>query len=145
MEAAAAFQKPRQERILYGRRHGRVCYGISRMWESGLPDMVCAGDVPERKFYDINIDTKEYREIPIEFDLDELKEHQPGFMEESEWMQYCLNESAFNSLEDFLDGSITGEGFDRDRQIKAFSKVNADAEGACGENVYQFVRAKIRE
>lgn len=100
---------------------------------------------PERKFYDINIDTKEYREIPIEFDLDELKEHQPGFMEESEWMQYCLNESAFNSLEDFLDGSITGERFNRDRQIKAFSKVNADAEGACGENVYQFVRAKIRE
>ena len=98
---------------------------------------------PERRLYDINIDTKEYREVPIEFDYDELKEHEPGFMEESEWMQYCLNEGAFNSLEDFLDGRITGRQFDKDRQIKAFSKVNADTEGACGKNVYQFVREKI--
>ena len=98
---------------------------------------------PERKLYEVNITTKEYREIPIEFDLDELKAHEPGFMEESEWMQYCLNEGAFNSLGDFLDGRVTGNQFDRDRQIKAFSKINADTEGVCGENVYRFVREKI--
>lgn len=98
---------------------------------------------PERKLYDVNITTKEYREIPIEFDPDELKAHEPGFMEESEWMQYCLNEGAFNSLGDFLDGRVTGNQFDRDRQIKAFSKINADTEGVCGENVYRFVREKI--
>lgn len=97
---------------------------------------------PERKLYDVNINTKEYREVSIEFELNELKAHEPGFMEESEWMQYCLNEGAFNSLENFLDGSVTGNQFDRDRQIKAFSKVNADTEGVCGENVYQFVREK---
>ena len=98
---------------------------------------------PERKLYDINIETREYSEVEIEFDYEELKEHEPGFMEESEWMQYCLNESAFNSLKDFLDGHITGNQFDRKRQIKAFSKVNADTEGACGERVHRFVREKI--
>lgn len=98
---------------------------------------------PERKLYDINIDTKEYKEIEIEFDYDELKAHEPGFMEESEWMQYCLNENAFNSLKDLLDGSITGNQFDRERQIRAFSKVNANTDGTCGRNIYDFVKGKI--
>ena len=99
--------------------------------------------VPERKLYDINIDTKKYKEVAIEFDYTELKEQESGFMEESEWMQYCLNENAFNSLKDFLDGNITGNQFDRERQIRAFSKVNAYTDGTCGENVYRFVREKI--
>ncbi len=100
---------------------------------------------PERKLYDINIDTKEYREVEIEFDYDELTEHEPGFMEESEWMQYCLNENAFNSLKDVLDNNITGNQFDKERQIEAFSKVNADTEGTCGENVYRFVHGKLEQ
>lgn len=98
---------------------------------------------PERKLYEVNIDTKECREIAIEFDYDELREHEPGFMEVSEWMQYCLNENAFNSLRDFLDSNITGEPFDRKRQIQAFSKINADTEGICGQNVYRFVKGKV--
>ena len=61
---------------------------------------------PERKLYDVNMDTGECREVGIDFDYSDLREHEPGFMEESEWMQYCLNENAFNSLKDFLDGNI---------------------------------------
>ena len=98
---------------------------------------------PERKLYDINIDSKEYKEVEIEFDYNDLKEHEPGFMEESEWMQYCLNENAFNSLKDLLDDNITGNRFDRERQIRAFSKVNANTEGTCGRNIYDFVKGKI--
>ncbi len=98
---------------------------------------------PERKLYDINIDTKKYKEVEIEFDQDDLKEHAPGFMEESEWMQYCLNEDAFNSLKDFLDGDITGNPFDRGRQIKAFERINADTDGTCGRNVYEFVKGRL--
>lgn len=100
---------------------------------------------PERKLYDINIDTKEYREVSIEFDYDELKAHESGFMEESEWLQYCLDEDVFNSLEDFLDDRVTGNQFDRERQIEAFSKINSDTKGECGENVHRFVRKKIEE
>jgi len=98
---------------------------------------------PDGKLYDINIDTKEYREVEIDFDYDELKEHEPGFMEESEWMQYCLNENAFNSLKDLLDGNITGNPFDRERQLRAFSKINADTDGTCGRNVYDFVKGRV--
>ena len=65
-------------------------------------------------------------------------------MEESEWMQYCINEDSFNSLKDFLYDRITGNQFDRERQIKAFSKINADMDGTCGQKIHQFICGKIQ-
>lgn len=97
---------------------------------------------PKRKLYDINIITKAYQEVVIEFDYDDLTAHEPGFMEESEVMPYCLNENAFNSLKDLLDDNITGQRFDRERQLKAFSRVNADTQGTCGRNVYNLVKGE---
>lgn len=98
---------------------------------------------PERRLYNVNIDTKEYSETEIVFDYEELKEHASGFGEDSEWMQYCLKENAFHSLKDVLDGNITGEPFDRERQVAAFSKVNANTEGTCGMEIHRFVRGKL--
>lgn len=98
---------------------------------------------PERKLYDVDLETGICKEIEIEFDYEELKNQEPGFMAESEWLQYALVENAFNSLEDFLDGRITGNPFDRERQIKAFLKINADTEGRCGEKVHQFICGKV--
>lgn len=98
---------------------------------------------PERKLYDFNVLTKEYGEVEIEFDYDDLREHEPGFFESSEWLQYCLSENAFNSLKSLLDGKITGNPFDRERQLRAYAKVNANTEGTCGQNVYAFVKDKI--
>ncbi|MDE6568246.1 MAG: hypothetical protein K2K70_11015 [Lachnospiraceae bacterium] len=98
---------------------------------------------PERRLYDINIKTKECKEVEIAFDYEELREHASGFAEESEWMQYCLNESAFHSLKDLLNDNITGETFDRERQINAFSRVNVNTNGTCGINVYNFIGKKL--
>lgn len=97
---------------------------------------------PERRLFRVNIDTKEYSEIQIELDYDELRQHQYGYAEESEWMQYSLNESAFNSLEDLIDQRLTGSAFDKERQIKAFSRINANTDGTCGHNVYRYVKEK---
>ncbi len=99
---------------------------------------------PERRLYDINIDTKECKEVDIEFNYEDMVECEPGFMEESEWVQYCLYENALNSLKNFLDGSITGNRFDRERQISAFSKINVDTDGTCGANVHRLVCEKLR-
>ena len=60
-------------------------------------------------------------------------------MEDSEWLQYCLNENSFNSLDDFLDGDVTGNPFDKERQIKAFLRINASTDGRCGEKIHQRV------
>ncbi len=99
--------------------------------------------MPERKLYEINVFTKEYKEVEIAFDYNDLLEHEPGFYEESEWLQYCLKENALNSLKDLLDDRITGNPFDRERQLRDYAKVNANTEGTCGQNVYAFAKGKI--
>ena len=93
--------------------------------------------------FEINIDTGAYQEIEIEFDYEELEEHESGFMETSENLQYSLGENAFNSLENMLDNHITGNQFDRERQIQAFSQINANQKGTCGEEVFRYVAEKL--
>lgn len=95
---------------------------------------------PERKLYDINVFTKEYKEVEVEFDYEDLITYEPGFMEESEWMQYSLSENVFNSLKDFLDGNITGNQYDREKQLEAFSKINANIDGTCGKTIYEYIK-----
>lgn len=60
--------------------------------------------------------------MEIQFDYEEVRAHEPGFMEESEWMQYCLQESAFNSLEDFLEDHITGNPLTETGALGCFPK-----------------------
>jgi hypothetical protein len=109
-------------------------------------------DSIHRKVYDIDFGTcadsladgtgggtAAYKEVYIVFDVEELRRHEPGFAEQSEWMQYCCMENAFNSLKCFIDGNIVGNQFDRERQLAAFSRINAGVDGDCGEKVYQFI------
>lgn len=91
------------------------------------------------KLYELNLKTEEYREIPIEYDLEELKSHEPGFCEESDWLPYMCGEDYFNSLGNFLDGKVVGSPFDRERQLKAFRKITANNDGTCGEKIHRFI------
>ncbi len=93
----------------------------------------------DRKLYLINLESNEHREVAVEFDRGELKSHEPGFQENSDWMQYACEEDVFNTLPDFLDGNITGNAFDKEKQIQAFSKIAANNDGTCGEKTHQFV------
>ena len=97
----------------------------------------------DRKIFLIDLKTMEYREKNIEFDLQDLEEHEPGFHEHSEWLQYACEENTFNTLTDFLDGKITGNAFDKQKQIQAFGKIAANNDGSCGEKTHQFVRSHI--
>ncbi|MDE7322287.1 MAG: hypothetical protein K2N73_06060 [Lachnospiraceae bacterium] len=131
-------------------KRGRNGYFVSS-YMGGFADMYAAQgkahhlmwNDPERRLYDVNIDTKEYKEINVEMDYDDLVSHMFGFAVESEWMQYCLNESAIHSLKDFIENKITGSPFDKDRQTRAFEKINANIDGTCGRAVYNTVKGKI--
>lgn len=101
--------------------------------------------VMDRRLYHINLETGEYYEIPVEFDVDELRQNEPGFKENSEWLQYACDENTFNTLTDFLDGNITGGVFDKEKQIRAFSQIAANNDGTCGEKTHQFICQRIRE
>lgn len=93
----------------------------------------------DRKLYDIDFEKNEHKELEIEFNLAELKENEAGFAEVSEWLQYACLENAFNSLSDFLDGSITGKAFDKDKQICAFNMIAANNDGTSGKKIYDFM------
>ena len=91
----------------------------------------------------MDLETGESKEIEIDFQLEQLEEHEPGFCEVSDWLSYACEENAFNSLSDFLDGTITGNRFDKERQIRAYEQIAANSDGTSGEKIYQFVREKL--
>lgn len=97
----------------------------------------------DRKLYEIELSTGTYRELPIVYDRAELEAHEPGFCEWSEWFPYAADENAFKSLRDFLDGTMIGASFDKERQLKAFEAVTANHDGTCGENIHRFVADKL--
>lgn len=92
-----------------------------------------------RKMYDIDIKTGECMEVEIVFDTKELRMQEPGFAVKSQWMQYSCNENVYNSLKDFLDGSMAGAVYEQKKQVEEFSKINASIDGDCGKKVYRFL------
>lgn len=93
----------------------------------------------ERKTYDIDLHTKEIKEVEMSFEKEEVYRHADGYGKESQWIQYCCVENVFNSVADELGGNIHGETFDREKQIKEFSQINASPDGDCGEKIYRYV------
>lgn len=98
----------------------------------------------DRKLYRVNFRDGDCTEIEIVFDETELKQHITGFKECSQWLQYACEENVFNSLKDFLDGTIKGEAFDRARQIRAYGEIAAHSDGTSGDVIYQFVKEKTQ-
>lgn len=94
---------------------------------------------PGRKLYEINLNSNGCREIEIHFDAEELKAHEAGFCYSSERLRYCCHENAFNSIRDFLDESISGEPFDRNRQIEAYKEIVSNNDGTCGIRIHEFM------
>lgn len=101
--------------------------------------------VLHRKLYDINLETREFKEISIEFNKKELEKHTAGFDCTSDWIRYSCMEDAFNSLRDLLDNRITGKPFNRDKQVQAYKEIAANNDGTCGEKIHQFICEKWRQ
>lgn len=96
----------------------------------------------DSRLYDINLKTGEFKEIRVEFDLEEVRNQEPGFAENSEWFPYGCEENYFNTLENFLDGNVTGNSFDRERQLHGYQKIGVNLDGTCGEKIHQFMCGK---
>ncbi|MEK3682266.1 hypothetical protein [Paenibacillus sp. FSL R10-2736] len=94
----------------------------------------------DRKLYNIDLENSNYEELNIEFNISELKANEPGFKKNSEWLQYCCEESAFNTLSDFLEENITGNAFNKENQITAYGEIAANNDGTCGEKVHKFIK-----
>lgn len=97
----------------------------------------------DRKLYKVDFETDTCQEIEVLFDVQELREQEPGFKDESQWLLYCCKESAFNSLPDLLDGKTYGAEFDKEQQIAVYRELSANSDGTCGEKIHQFVCGKF--
>ncbi len=97
----------------------------------------------DRKSYYVDFKENICTEIEVTFDKEELQAHEPGFCEDSQWLQYACSENAFYSLEDFLDGKEIGAPFDKERQMRAFGEIAANHDGTCGEKIYEFMRKEL--
>lgn len=95
--------------------------------------------------YHIDLKTGEIQKKEYIFSEREAYDHACGFAPESQWMRYCCDEDVFHTLKEFLDGTLPGEAFNREKQIAEFAKINASVHGDCGEKVYGFVRAHLGE
>jgi len=97
----------------------------------------------DRKLYNVDLENNKYEEINIEFDMNELRANEPGFKKNSEWLQYCCQENAFNTLSDFLENKITGNAFNKEDQIAAYREIAANNDGTCGEKIHNFIKERL--
>lgn len=97
----------------------------------------------DKKLYDIDLHTNDWKEQPIAFQAEELKKLAVGFDRASEWHSYTsCEEDAFHTLLDFQQGLLPGKPFDPERAKREFAQIAANSNGSCGEKVYAFIRGK---
>jgi len=116
-------------------------YSVLNIWKGKMLAYRMLFYWPERKMYAYDLEKNECgAEIDIKFDLNELRQHEDGFNDNSQWLKYCCCENAFNSLKDFLDGRIKGRQFDREKQIQSYEEIAANNDGSCGQKVHAYVK-----
>lgn len=98
-----------------------------------------------RQLFQIDMQTKEYDEIKIHFDVEELRSHEAGFCECSEKLRYACMENSFNSIKIFLDGKVAGSQFDRNKQIQAYKDIIVNLDGNCGKEIYDFLYEQVSD
>ena len=86
--------------------------------------------------------TRAYEELPVRFDIEEVRQHMPGFSRNSEWIQYCCEENALQSLPMLLDGTLPGAPFDAAAEREAYGEVAVNI-GTCGERVYETIKNNV--
>lgn len=101
----------------------------------------------DRRLYQVELGAEaenvRCREIPVGFDEREVLDHEPGFLTDSHWMRYCCQENSLNSLTDFLDEKITGNAFNKEKQMESYGAIAANHDGTSGEKIFEFVRKQF--
>ena len=55
-------------------------------------------------------------------------------------LTYMCFENEFNTLVDFINGTIHGNKHSVEEQLEAYKKINASPAGGCGEKVYEYLK-----
>ena len=100
---------------------------------------------PTRTRYNFDPVTEEFTLAKHEAIIDEaeMRNHVPGFCEMSEYSVYGCWEDVFNTLADFVDDNISGQPFNKERQLKAYETIAANNDGTAGEKIYQTILGRL--
>ncbi len=97
-----------------------------------------------RKLYNINLENNICEEIKVQFDdIEELVNNEAEGYKENQYLPYACVEDQFNTLSRFFRKRIIGNLFDRERQIDAYRKVNANCDGDSGKKVHNFIKNSL--
>ena len=94
----------------------------------------------KKRIYHINLKTCEWSESEIQFDINEIKKNEAGFGKCSDKLRYACLETPFNLLESFLEGNMSGNSFDKEKQLQEYKRIIANSDGTCGKKIYEFIR-----
>ncbi len=97
-------------------------------------------DQINRKHYTIELNTMDAVLEEQFFDKDEVISHTYGFGNQARNLTYMCFENEFNTLVDFIDGTIHGNKHSVEEQLEAYKKINASPAGDCGEKVYEYLK-----
>ena len=96
--------------------------------------------IPTRKNYSIDMHTGAVKEIPYHIDKADLASMEHGFTSEREYLPYCAVENEFNSLSDFINGTMIGNKHVKEAQLEDFKNYNVVTDGTAGENIYNYLK-----
>ncbi len=97
----------------------------------------------DKKLYDVDFITGECQERTISFPVEERQKLAVGFERISEWGMYAACEGYFNTLPDFLKGTLKGRPFSAGRARQEFESIAVNSDGTCGEKLYAFIKDKL--
>ncbi len=93
-----------------------------------------------QKLYSVNLGENVFQETKIRFDLDELRNNEPGFGKCSDSLPFACIENHFNTLYRFLVGKTLGNQFIREKQFAAYRKIIVNYEDGCGKKIQEIVK-----
>ena len=111
--------------------------GFIYHWQEGTYGYV---DYINHKNYSIDLKTKEIALQEQYFDKDEVVAHSVGYANQARNLTYMCMENEFNTLQDLLDDTISGNKHSVKEQLEAYKRINASPAGDCGEKVYEYLK-----
>ena len=111
--------------------------GFIYHWQEGTYGYV---DYINHKNYSIDLKTKEITLQEQYFDKDEVVAHSVGYANQARNLTYMCMENEFNTLQDLIDDTISGNKHSTEEQLEAYKRINASPAGDCGEKVYEYLK-----
>ena len=96
--------------------------------------------VYDRRLYMVDLRSENIEELPFDISESDLRDNEEGFAVASPRLQYCCIENTFNYLSDFIEDKLTGQAFDKEKQLAAYSTINASPDGDCGIKVHEYIK-----